>query len=120
VVTQDGTFNEIYTDQAIPFNNWIHVVFTRSLTTGMHIYLNGEEQAVKVFSGAANPTGIIERQNELYIGHDSVTQIDQLKIANTAYSATLPYWSQWWLWLAIILLGIGGLSSAVFLRKKSR
>ncbi len=51
VFTKDGGFNEIATTQPIPLNQWIHVVFTRSVNNGMHIYVNGQEQAVKVTSG---------------------------------------------------------------------
>jgi len=27
----------------VPLNQWIHVVFTRSLTSGMRIYVDGQE-----------------------------------------------------------------------------
>jgi parallel beta-helix repeat protein len=118
VVTQDGTLNEIDTTQTVPFNQWIHVVFTRSLTTGMHIYLNDEEQAVTVFSGEANPTGAIKQQNELYIGHDSITQIDQLQITNTSYQPPQQLWLQWWLWASIAFLAIGTMSAAIYFKKR--
>lgn len=106
VLTQNGVLNEIDTKAALPLNQWIHVVFTRSLTTGMHIYVNGVEQAVQVASGVANPTGPTVNQNELYIGHDSITQIDELKISNVAVSQAQPLWMQWWIW-AILFAGIG-------------
>ena len=51
-----GVFNEIVTTQdVVPLNQWLHVVFVRSLTTGMHIYVNGEEAQVEVTSGSQNP-----------------------------------------------------------------
>jgi parallel beta-helix repeat protein len=118
IVTQDEVLNEIDTTQPIPLNQWVHIVFTRSLTTGMHIYVNGNAQAVTVFSGAANPSGTIERQNELYIGHDSITQIDQLQITNTVYEPTQQLWMQWWLWVAIAFLAIGSLSIAIYFKKR--
>ena len=42
VMTQNGVLNEIDTTNPVPLNQWIHVVFTRSLTSGMHIYVNGD------------------------------------------------------------------------------
>ncbi len=84
VFTKNGVFNEIVTKESVvSLNKWIHVVFTRSLTTGMHIYVNGQEQAVYTTYGDANPTGAISRQNEIYIGHDSICTIDELQISNT-------------------------------------
>ena len=116
VTTQNGVLNEIDTKEPIPLNQWVHVVFTRSLTSGMHIYVNGQEQAVEVSSGAANPTGPIAGQNELYIGHDSVTQIDQLQISNTVESNT-PFWTQWWLWTAIISAGVAAAGLVLYFKK---
>ena len=118
VLTQNGVLNEIDTKTAIPLNQWIHVVFTRSLTTGMHIYVNGEEQAVQVASGVVNPAGSTVNQNELYIGHDSITQIDELKISNIAVSQAQPLWMQWWLW-AILVAGLAsGLISLFFIARR--
>ncbi len=104
VMTQNGVLNEIDTTEPVPLNQWIHVVFTRSVTTGMHIFVNGDEQAVQVISGVANPTGSITEQNEIYIGHDSITQIDELKILNTVESQTQPLWVQWWLWAILLVI----------------
>ena len=49
----------------------------------MHIYVNGQEQAVTVAAGTTNPTGPIQNPTDIYIGHDSMTEIDQLQISNT-------------------------------------
>ncbi|HTY74562.1 MAG TPA: NosD domain-containing protein, partial [Candidatus Nanoarchaeia archaeon] len=84
-----GVFNEIDTTQAVvPLNQWVHVVFVRSLTTGMHIYVNGKEAQVEVASGSQNPTSNIARGTEFYIGHDSFSTIDELSISTTALSPT--------------------------------
>jgi parallel beta-helix repeat protein len=102
VVTPSG-LNEIDTVAVLPNDTWVHVVFTRSTTTGMHIYVNGKEQAVTVASGSADPTGAIPNPTDVYIGHDSKTEIEDLKISNTALQQTQPVWMQWWLWIVIIL-----------------
>ncbi len=121
VLTQNGVLNEIDTKTALPIDQWVHVVFTRSLTTGMHIYVNGDEQAVQVASGVANPTGPTVNHNELYIGHDSVTQIDELQISNIAVTQSQPLWMQWWIW-AILFAGISGslISLAIYRSRRSR
>jgi parallel beta-helix repeat protein len=118
-MTENGILNEIDTTKPVPLDQWVHVVFTRSLTTGMHIYINGEEQAVTVFSGEANPNGPIARQNELYLGHDSITQIDQLQITNTAYATTQPLWMQWWLWATIVFLAAASFGLAFYYKKRN-
>ena len=105
VATSSG-FNEIDTKQALPYNTWVHVVFIRSTTTGMHIYVDGKEQAVTVAAGTANPTGPIQKPTDIYIGHDSMTEIDQLQISNTAEPFQQPLWMQWWLWTTIIFAGV--------------
>ena len=85
VYTDTGHFNEIVTtDPVIPLNQWIHVAFTRSLTTGMHLYVNGEEKKAKVTYGVQNPTGSIIKGTELYIGHDAEIIIDEPCISNIA------------------------------------
>jgi parallel beta-helix repeat protein len=117
VMTQNGVLNEIDTTEPVPLNQWIHVVFTRSLTSGMHIYVNGTEQTVRIASGVLNPSGPIVTQNELYIGHDSITQIDELHVSNMV-EQNQPLWMQWWLW-AILFLGISiGLTSLAIYRNK--
>ena len=102
VVTKDG-LNEIVTVKPVVTpNQWIHVVFTRSLTTGMHIYINGVEQEVKVTAGTINPQGATLRQTETYIGHDAICTIDELNLSNMAISPdTQPLWMQAWLWVAL-------------------
>jgi hypothetical protein len=106
VFTKNEGFNEISTTQPVPLNQWIHVIFTRSMSTGMHIDINGKEQAVTVTSGVANPSGPIMRQNEIYVGHDAVCTIDELKISNSILQSTQPLLIQWWLWASIIFAGV--------------
>lgn len=109
VTTEDGVLNEIVTTELVPLNQWAHVVFTRSLTTGMHIYVNGEEQNVTVTSGVLNPQGAIKRETELYIGHDAICFIDEVRISNTAQEPTGGQflWMQWWFWVVIVAIGLG-------------
>ena len=52
--------------------------------TGMHIYVNGIEQNVKVTSGVQNPTGSIINGTELWFGHDAEVTIDEVRISNLA------------------------------------
>jgi hypothetical protein len=85
VFTDTEGFNEIVTtDFVVPLNEWIHVAFTRSLSTGMHIYVNGVEQNVKTIYGTRNPTGSIINGTELYFGHDAIVTIDEVHISNLA------------------------------------
>ena len=121
VMTQKGVLNEIDTTTAVPLNQWIHVVFSRSLTSGMHIYVNGVEQKVQVASGVANPNGLIMDQNELYIGHDSITYIDDLKVLNMVEQQMQPLWMQWWLWV-ILFLGVSGslIGLAIYRERRNR
>jgi hypothetical protein len=85
VLTDTGGFNEIVTTQpVVPLNEWIHVAFTRSLATGMHLYVNGVEQSVKVLYGTQNPTGSIINGTEVYFGHDAEVTMDELRISNLA------------------------------------
>lgn len=120
VFTKKEGFNEIATTQPIPLNQWIHVVFTRSLTTGMHIHVNGQEQAVTVTAGVANPSGAVMRQNEIYIGHDAICTIDELKISNSVEQSAQPLWMQWWLWTAIIFAGVAGSGLIVYFTKLAK
>ncbi len=107
VVTPSG-LNEIDTVAVLPNDTWVHVVFTRSTTTGMHIYINGKEQAVTVACGTANPTGPVPNPTDIYIGHDSKTEIENLQISNTATQQTPPLWMQWWLWAIVIAAALAG------------
>ena len=107
VYIQNGGFNEIATiEPVMKLNQWTHVVFTRSQTTGMHIYVDGKKQNVTVTAGTANPTGSIRRENEIYIGHDSITIIDDVSIRNNAINLTAqPICLQWWLWATLAISG---------------
>ncbi len=83
VMTETGGFNEIVTTQPIQLNEWINVQFTRT-ATGMHLYINNQEQTVKVLSGTQNPSGNILQGTEYYFGHDSLASIDKIKITDLA------------------------------------
>jgi parallel beta-helix repeat protein len=114
VLTDDG-FNEIATTTPIEEKTWVHIVFTRSLDTGLHIYVDGKEQPVQVVSGVQNPSGETLRQNEIYIGHDSIIQIDELKISNFVEGSD-AFLTQWWIWA--IIVGVGAVSLLVLYRLK--
>ncbi len=77
---QDG-YNEIVTTQPIALNQWIHVEFTRT-ATGMHLYINGNEQDTNVLHGVKNPQGNIINGTEIYFGHDSLATIDEVRITD--------------------------------------
>jgi parallel beta-helix repeat protein len=101
VVTEEG-FNEIATTEpVIVLNEWTHVVFTRSLASGMHLYVNGEEKTVMATHGKQNPTGTINRSAVLYIGHDANTLIDEVSISNITRGVEGNWGLQWWFWAAL-------------------
>ncbi len=109
-IANDEELNEIVTTEPVVFlNQWVHVIFTRSLSTGMHIYVNGEEQNVTVTSGMQNPQGVIRRETELYIGHDAICFIDEISISNTAVELTGGqfFWMQWWFWATVGAASLG-------------
>jgi hypothetical protein len=82
VLTEAGVFNEVVTTlPVISLNQWTHVTFTRTIT-GMHLYVNGYEQVVKVIHGEQNPTGNIMNGTEIYFGHDSQVTIDEVSITD--------------------------------------
>jgi len=81
VLTDNDVFSEIVTTQPVPLNQWINVEFRRD-TTGMHLYINGKEQAINVIHGVQNPSGNILNGTEYYFGHDSFTTIDNIKITD--------------------------------------
>ncbi len=84
VYTDEDGFNEIVTtEQVVSLNQWINVAFTRT-STGMHLYVNGEEQNVNAIEGVQNPAGNIINGTEVYIGHDSAVIIDEAKIVDLA------------------------------------
>ena len=109
VATDEGLNEIVTTEPVVSLNQWMHVVFTRSLSTGMHIYVNGEEQNVTVTSGVQNPQGAMKRETELYIGHDAVCFIDEASISNTAWEPIggQVVWMQWWFWATIVAVGLG-------------
>ena len=104
-VTNEEGFNEIVTTEAvISLNEWIHVVFTRSLTSGMHLYVGGEEKAAMVTEGKQNPIGTINRSAVLYIGHDANVIIDELSISNIApQNLETSMWMQGWFWATVVI-----------------
>jgi hypothetical protein len=81
VMTDTDGFNEIVTTDPVPFNQWVEVEFVRD-ATGMHLYLNGNEQTTKVLHGVENPSGNLVNGTEYYFGHDSYTTIDNIKITD--------------------------------------
>jgi hypothetical protein len=81
LLTDSGGANEIVTTQPLPLSQWLHVEFTRT-PTGMHLYVNGVEQAVNVIRGVANPQGNIETGTEYYFGHDGLATIDDVTITD--------------------------------------
>lgn len=85
VYTDKDHFNEIVTNQSvIPLNQWVHVAFSRSLVTGMHLYVNGEEVEADVALGVQNPKGNIVMGTEIYLGHDAEVIIDEPRICDAA------------------------------------
>ena len=88
----------------------------------MHIYVNNEEANVKITSGSQNPTDSIERGTEFYIGHDSLSTIDEVSISTTAITPntqTDGWETQWWFWTALGA-GLAALTSAIFLVKTNK
>ena len=121
-----GVFNEIVTTHdVVPLNQWLHVVFVRSLTSGMHIYVNGKEDPVEVTSGSQNPSGSIAGGTEFYIGHDSISTIDELSISSFAVPQTtetnqpMSVLMDWWFWAALAV-GAVFLTGVVFFIRRSR
>ena len=113
-----GVFNEIDTTQPIPLNQWVHVQFIRTLTNGMQIYVDGSQQNVIVLSGAQNQSSSIASGTECYVGHDSISTIDELSVSNVAWKpSSQPLWSEWWFWTATIA-AFAVFALAVFLAKR--
>jgi len=84
VRTESGAFNEIVTTgPAITLDEWIHVTFTRT-PTGMHLYVNGEEQTVNAIHGVQNPSGKIMNGTEIYFGHDAKITMDEVSMTDLA------------------------------------
>jgi parallel beta-helix repeat protein len=120
ITTDTAGFNEIDTIQPIPLNEWVHVTFTRSTQTGMHLYVNEVEQNVTVFAGTQNPAGSIDPASGLYMGHDAIITLENVRILNVATELTsTPIWMQWWFWapVAVAFAALGGV--AYYVAKKS-
>jgi hypothetical protein len=119
VFTSSG-YNEIVTvNSAVPLDKWTHVVFTRSLTTGMHIYVDGKEEKVMVTSGVQNPTGPIKEGTDLYIGHDFGGIMDELHISGVAVEPQgTAFWMFWWFWTLVAVAGAALVGAVYFLRKR--
>ncbi|MEJ2241701.1 MAG: NosD domain-containing protein [Candidatus Bathyarchaeota archaeon] len=116
VSTKEEGLNEIATESTINLNEWTHVVFTRSLSSGMHIYVNGKKQNVTLISGVQNPKGSLERETELYIGHDAVCLIDELRLYNIAIE---PKNSQYpWIEYILILSILSGIGLFFYFKVK--
>jgi hypothetical protein len=88
VMTDNDDFNEIITTQSVPLNQWIKIEFRRD-NTGMHLYLNGNEQTTTVLHGVQNPSGNILNGTEYYFGHDSLTTLDNIKITDLSPQANI-------------------------------
>jgi hypothetical protein len=88
----------------------------------MHLYVDGQEQEVKVTVGTQNPKGAALRQTETYVGHDAVCTIDELKLSNVAASEVQPLLMQWGLWASIIagIVTAGLMLFALNRNKKNR
>ena len=89
----------------------------------MHLYVNGEEKAVRVTEGKQNPTGTIKRNAILHIGHDANVIIDELSISNVAMQVPeTSLWLQWKFWIAIVVgvLLFVGAGMIVYFKKRQR
>ncbi len=85
VYTDESGFNEIVTTETVvQLGEWIHVAFTRSLATGMHLYVNGVEQTAKALYGTQNPVGNMINGTEVYFGHDAEVTMDEVRISDLA------------------------------------
>lgn len=85
IYTDKAYFNEIITSKpVINIGQWVHVAFVRSLSTGLHLYINGEEVDVNVTYGVRNPKGNIIMGTDIIIGHDAILIIDEPRICNAA------------------------------------
>ena len=118
---EKGVFNEIVTTESVvPLNQWVHVTFLRSLSNGMHIYVNGAEKNVEVTSGVQNPTTQMAKGTEFYIGHDSMSTLDEVSISAIAKETTSqPLYAEWWFWTELVA-GLAILAGIFFFVKQSR
>jgi hypothetical protein len=120
VLDEAGVFNEIVTTESvISLNKWFNVMFTRSLGSGMHIYVDGAEQNVTVVSGVQDPSGLIAGACEIYMGHDSFTILDEVSVSNFALAPLVPLWMNLWFW-AFAIAGVTLAISVVYLLRICR
>ena len=121
IYTETEGYNEIVTvDSVVSLNQWTHVVFTRSLTTGMHIYVDGQEKAVKVTAGEQNPKGPIKTGTDFYIGPDYIGNIDEVYLSNVAINPkSSPQLTYWW-FLIVVTFGIAILLGTLYFSRKRR
>jgi nitrous oxidase accessory protein NosD len=95
MLDENRVFNEIVSTTAVvPIDQWTRVTFTRSLSSGLHLYINDKEVSVTVTSGSKNPAGLVGQGGEIYIGHDSISTIDELGVKN--YPVYQEVWGQGW------------------------
>jgi len=119
VLDENGVFNEICTVQPVSLDRWVHVLFVRSLVDGMQIYIDDAQQNVTILSGIQNPTGLIASGTEYYVGHDSISIIDELSVSNVAWKpSSRPLWSEWVFW-AVTLAAFAAFISIVFFSKRT-
>lgn len=86
----------------------------------MYIYVNGVKQNVTAFAGSQNPAGSIEPATVLYLGHDSISTLENVRIFNVAKEPTsTPIWQQWWFWTAVAAALAILAGTAHYVRKNS-
>lgn len=85
VTTDLDGFNEIASSQAvINLKEWTHVLFIRSLDSGLELLVDGQKVETEVVEGIQNPKGKMSRSTYLYLGHDANTLLDEVSIGNIA------------------------------------
>ncbi len=82
--TASDEFNEVVTTEpVIPIGEWVHVAFTRT-ASGLHLYVDGQEQDVTAIHGKQKPVGKIMNGTEVYFGHDAKMKMDEASIIDLA------------------------------------
>lgn len=122
VTTDMDGFNEIASSQSvINLKDWTHVLFTRSLDSGLELLVDGQKVETEVVEGIQNPRGKMSRSTYLYLGHDANTLLDEVSIGNIALekvdSSFFANFSWIIVFFAIVLLFIGLIT---FFKKKLR
>ena len=85
VTTDVDGFNEIAsTKYVVNLGEWAHVIFSRSLESGLKLLVNGEEIETKIVQGTQNPEGKLKLSTYLYFGHDANALLDEVSISNVA------------------------------------